>query len=147
MQGLQEQRAAHLSEAMQAYRQATGIDPSYFEAYYNLALAAMSAGDLPQALSAGESALAIRPESLDARLNFAQSLKQAHYFFDAANELTTVLAKYPNDARAHLALGNLYAQQFRQPAKAREHYLKVLDNDPRNPQAPAIRDWLVANPR
>jgi tetratricopeptide (TPR) repeat protein len=147
MQGLQAQRAAHLPEAMLAYRQATQLDPSYFEAYYNLALASMSAGDLPQALSSGESALAIRPESLDARLNFAQSLKQARYFLDAANELATVLAKYANDARANLALGNLYAQQFHQPAKAREYYLKVLDNDPRNPQAPAIRDWLVANPR
>jgi Flp pilus assembly protein TadD len=147
MQGLQEQRAARLTEAMQAYLKATQMDPSYFEAYYNLALAAMSAGDLPQALGAGESALAIRPESLDARLNFAQALKQADYFFDAANELATVLAKKPNDARAHLALGNLYAQQFHQPAKAREHYLQVLDSDPHNPQAAAIRDWLVANPR
>ena len=146
MQGLQEQRASHLPEAIKAYHQATQLDPSYFEAYYNLALASISAGDLPQALSSGESALVIRPESLDARLNFAQSLKQGRYFFDAANELSTVLAKYPNDVRANLALGNLYAQQFHQPAKAREHYLKVLENDPRNPQAPAIRDWLVANP-
>ena len=146
MQGLQEQRAARLPEAMQSYRQATQMDPSYFEAYYNLALAAMSAGDLPQALSAGESALAIRPESLDARLNFARSLKQANYFLDAANELATALAKNPHDARAHLALGNLYAQQFHQPARAREHYLQVLRSDPHNSQAAAIRDWLVANP-
>jgi tetratricopeptide (TPR) repeat protein len=146
MRGLQEQRAGHVSEAMQAYRQATQIDPSYFEAYYNLALAAMSANDMPQALAAGESALAIRPDSLDARLNFAQALKQANYFFDAANELAVVLAKNPKDARANLALGNLYAQQFHQPAKARECYLKVLESDPHNSQAGAIRDWLVANP-
>jgi tetratricopeptide (TPR) repeat protein len=146
MRGLQEQRAARLTEAMQAYLQAAQIDPSYFEAYYNLALAALAAGDLPQALGAGESALAIRPESPDARLNFAQSLKQANYIFDAANELAVVLAKNPKDARANLALGNLYAQQFHQPAKAREHYLKVIESDPHNSQAGAIRDWLVANP-
>jgi len=145
MQGLRKQSLGQLPEAMQDYRQATQTDPAYFEAYYNLALAASAARDFPEALRAGEFALAIRPGSLDARLNFAQSLKQSNYFFDAANELAVILARSPKDARAHLALGNLYAQQFHQPAKAREHYLKVLDYDPRNPQAPAIRDWLVAN--
>ncbi len=147
MQGLQSHRAGELPAALQAYRQATASDPAYFEAYYNLGIAAAAAGDLAQALSAGEFALAIRPESLDARLNFAQVLKQVNYSFDAANELATVLAKNPEEARAHLALGNLCAREFRQPARAREHYLKVLELDPRNPQAAAIRDWLVANPR
>ena len=147
MQGLQSQRAGELPAALQSYRQATAADPAYFEAYYNLGIAAAAAGDLPQALSAGEFALAIRPESTDARLNFAQVLKQVNYFFDAANELANVLAKNPEEPRAHLALGNLYARQFNQPVQARAHYLKVLELDPRNPQAAAIRDWLVAHPR
>jgi len=56
-----------------------------------------------------------------------------------------LLVTYPNEARAHLTLGNLYAI-LRQPARAREHYVKVLEIDPRNPQAPNIRDWLKANP-
>ena len=147
LQGLQSQRAGELSAAMQAYNRATGLDPAYFEAYYNLGLAATAAGDLPQALSAGEYALAIRPDSIEARLNFAQLLKQVNFYFDAANELATVLTKSPTEARAHFALGNLCAQQFHQTAQAREHYLKVLENDPHNSQAPGIRDWLVTNPR
>ena len=147
LQGLQSQRAGDLSAAIQSYNRATATDPAYFEAYYNLGLAASSAGDVPQALSAGEYALAIRPESSEARLNFAQLLKQVNFYFDAANELAIVLSKNPNEARAHLALGNLYSQQFHQKVQAREHYLKVLEIDSRNPQSPAIRDWLVANPR
>ena len=147
LQGLQSQRAGELPAAMQAYHQAARLDPAYFEAYYNLGLAASAAGDLPMALSAGEYALAIRPDSTEARLNFAQLLKQANCFVDATNELAAVLVKSPNESRAHLALGNLYAQQFHQPVQAREHYLKVLEIDPRNPQAPAIREWLVANSR
>ena len=147
LQGLQRHRAGELPAAMQAYHQAARLDPAYFEAYYNLGLAASAAGDLPMALSAGEYALAIRPDSTEARLNFAQLLKQANCFVDAANELAAVLVKSPNESRAHLALGNLYAQQFHQPVQAREHYLKVLEIDPRNPQAPAIREWLVANSR
>jgi len=34
----------------------------------------------------------------------------------------------------------------RQPVKARQHYLKVLEVEPRHPQAGAIRYWLAANP-
>jgi Tfp pilus assembly protein PilF len=97
-------------------------------------------------LTAYENALAVRPESVDARYNFALMLKQANYLTDASNELEKVLAKRPNESRAHLALANLCAQQLHQPARARHHYLKVLENDPHNLQADAIRFWLANNP-
>jgi len=92
-------------------------------------------------------ALAARPESLDARYNFALVLKRANYLADAARELEKVVAAYPNETRANLALGNLYSQQLHQEARARQHYLKVLDTDPTHPQASAIRYWLIANPQ
>jgi tetratricopeptide (TPR) repeat protein len=145
-QGILAQRARRLGEAVRDYRQATLADPSFFEAQYNLGLTEAAAGDLPAALAAYENALALRPESLDARYNFALVLQRANYPADAANELEKVLAGYPNDVRAHLALGTLYAQQFHQPAKARPHYLKALEADPRNSQADAIRHWLAQNP-
>jgi Flp pilus assembly protein TadD len=144
--GLREHKSLHYPEAVRAYHKAVEADPGYFEAYYNLSIAALASGNLPDALSAGELALAIRPDSSEARLTFAQALKQAGYLFDAANELATVLARNPDEPRAHLALGNLYAQEFRQPEKARQHYVKVLDLDPQNPQAGAIREWIVAHP-
>ena len=121
-------------------------DPTLFEAQYNLGLAATEAGSLPLALTSYENALAIQPTSLDARYNFALVLKQANYLSDAVNELEKVLKAYPNETRAHLALANIYAQQLRQPAKARPHYLKVLEVEPQHPQAAAIRYWLAANP-
>jgi len=70
-----------------AYRKATQLDPTYYDAYYNLGLAAAEAGNLQSALLAYEHALALRPDSLDARYNFALVLKQANYFRDSANEL------------------------------------------------------------
>lgn len=145
-QGVQAQQAHQLPEAVQSYRLATQADPTLFEAHYNLGLAVTEAGNLPAALAAYEDALAVQPQSLDARYNFALVLKQANYLVDAVIELERVLATYPKEIRAHLALGNLYAQQFHQPAKARQHYLKVLEVDPRHPQAGAIRYWLAANP-
>ena len=144
--GVQAYEAHRLPEALQAYRLAVQLDPSLFEAHYNLGLAATKAGNLPAALAAYEDALAVEPRSLDARYNFALVLKQANYIADAVNELERVLASYPNESRAHLALANLYAQQLHQPAKARPHYLKVLEVQPHHPRASAIRYWLAANP-
>jgi tetratricopeptide (TPR) repeat protein len=145
-QGVQAQKANHLPEAIAAYRRATQIDPSYYDAYYNLGLAAIESGNTQLALSTYEVALAIRPDALDARYNFALALKQGKFVPDAIVELQKLLAAYPNESRAHLVLGNLYAQQLHEPSKARAHYLKVLETDPRNPQAAAIRYWLTDNP-
>jgi Flp pilus assembly protein TadD len=145
-QGVKAYQAHRLSEAMRAYRLAAREDPSLFEAHYNLGLVATEAGYLTLALTSYENALAIQPTSLDARYNFALVLRQANYLADAAHELEKVLATYPNDPRANLALGNLYAQQFGQPAKARQHYLKVLEVEPQNPQASAIHFWLRDHP-
>ena len=145
-EGLRAQQGHRLAESMAAYRAATRLDPSYFEAYYSLGLTAAEAGNVDTALTAYEYALAVRTDSLDARYNFALVLKQANFLADAANELEKVLAKAPNETRAHLALGNLYAQQLHEPATARFHYEKVLDTQPRHPQADAIRYWLADNP-
>ena len=140
-------QAQQLPQAIQAYRQAIQLDPSFFAAYYNLGLAASELGNQPMALEAYETALAIEPDSANARYNFALLLEQGGYVVDSVNELERLLSRSPSEGRAQLALGNIYAQQLRQPAKARQCYEKVLETDPRNPQAPAIRDWLLANAR
>jgi tetratricopeptide (TPR) repeat protein len=145
-QGATAWQAHRLADAVQAYQKATQLDPAFYEAYFNLGLAASAAGNLPTSLAAYENALAVRPESADARYNFALTLQQANHFVDAASELDKMLAAFPNETRAHLALGNLCAQQLRRPAMARDHYRKVLELDPRTSQADAIRQWLSANP-
>jgi tetratricopeptide (TPR) repeat protein len=132
--------------AMEAYQQAAQYDPSWFEAQYNYGVMAYRAQDFRQALAAYEMALAIQPDSVNARYNFALALKAAGYATDAVNELEKILASNPNDARAQLALGNLYAQQFFDTVRARQHYLKVLQLDPTNSQAAQIQFWLSANP-
>jgi tetratricopeptide (TPR) repeat protein len=145
-EGRRAQQGHRLADAVNSYRAATQQDPTYFEAFYNLALVTTDAGNLPAAITAYESALAIRPDSLDARYNLALVLKQNNDFARAAAEFEKLLEKYPNDSRSHLALGNLYAQQLHDPTRARQHYLKVLETDPRNPQASTIRFWLTSNP-
>jgi tetratricopeptide (TPR) repeat protein len=145
-QGLTAQRSGGLAQAVSLYQQATQIDPSYFEAYHNLALATYELGKWSAALSACEVALALRPEWIDTRYNFALTLKQAGYPIDAAEELKKILKSKPAETRAHLSLGNLYAYQLAEPALAREHYRKVLEAEPNHPKASEIRYWLAANP-
>jgi tetratricopeptide (TPR) repeat protein len=139
------EQASQWVDAMQAYRTAAELDPSWFEAQYNYGVLSYRLGNQRQALAAYEMALAIQPDSVDARYNFALALKAAGYVPDAVNELKKVLAGNPVEVRAHLALANLYAQKMHDPVQAREHYLKVLDLDPNNPQAPGIRNWLSSN--
>jgi lipoprotein NlpI len=142
----QSERKADLMAAMNSYRRAAELDPSWFEAQYNCAVLAYGQKDYSRALAASEMALALQPDSVDARYNFALALKAAGYATDAANELNKILAAHPDEARAQLALGNLYAEQMRDPARARPHYLKWLELDPHNPQTTNIRFWLSANP-
>ena len=132
--------------AMESYHKAAGQDPAWFEAQYNCAVLAYRVHNLDQSLASSEMALAIRPDSVDARYNFALGLKASDYAQDAVNELKKIVAANPDEARAQLALGNLYAEQMQDPAQARQHYLKWLALDPHNPQANNIRYWLSANP-
>jgi hypothetical protein len=145
-QARESEQGSRWSDAMQSYRQATELDPAWFEAQYNYGVIAYRLRNYPQALAAYEMALAIQPNSMDARYNFALALKAAGYVTDAVNELNKILETSPDEARVHLALGNIYAQQLFDPADARPHYLKVLQLNPRNPQAPDIQFWLSSNP-
>jgi Flp pilus assembly protein TadD len=145
--GQQEQRAKRLAEALQFYRRAVSLDESYFEAHYCLGLAAFEIRNFKLAATAWQNAIALRPDSGDARYNYALTLKADGRFSEAAEQLEKLLALHPDEARGHLTLGILYADKVRDIPRARQHYQRVLQLDPRNPQADAIRYWLVANPR
>ena len=132
--------------AEQSYQQAAQIDPAWFEAQYNTGVLAQRLRNYPLALTSYEAALAIAPDSVEARYHFALALKAAGYVPDAAEELKKVIAAHPAEVRAHLTLANLYAQTLHDAAQARPHYLKVLELEPAHPQAPDIRFWLAANP-
>ena len=143
----QDESQRRFTDALDSYRRATRFDPSWFEAQYNCGVMAYRLRDYQFSLEAYELALAIEPDSLDARYNFALALKAADYVPDAVAELKKILASNPNDARIHLELGNIYAQKLRDVARARAEYLKVLQLDPGNPQASNIEFWLSANPQ
>lgn len=144
--GLSMQQIGKNSDAVAAYQRAIRADGAFFEAYHNLGIVAAQMGDLLKSTAAYETALALEPDSASARYNFALALQRGGYLRDAAAELVKLLGKHPDDAGAHFVLANLHSQNFNQPAKARPHYLKVLELRPQHPQATAIRFWLRENP-
>jgi tetratricopeptide (TPR) repeat protein len=145
-EGFKAQQEKHPAEAVKAYRAALDKDPAYYEAYYNQSLLALQIGDGKAALQACENALALNPVDSATRMNFATALEQANYPLDAANELEKVIQAKPDEVRAHLLLANVCAQKLDEPTRARVHYLKVLELEPRHPRADEIRYWLAANP-
>jgi tetratricopeptide (TPR) repeat protein len=145
-QGTNARRNAHYQDAILAYRNALISDPANFDASYQLGLTEQDLSDFPASLQYFEQALVIKPDSTECRYAFAWSLYKAHYPQDAANELEKLLQQSPNDVKANLLIATIYAQNLSQPKLARDHYRKVLEADPRHPQATAIRFWLAANP-
>jgi len=144
--GLKAQKSGRRAEATAEYQAAVKADPASYDAYYNLGLVALENGDFRLSLWAYEIALALKPGADDARYNFALALKAGGYWIDSAEQLQKLLAENPSDARAHLSLANLYSQQLQQPQLAREHYVRVLDLNPKHAEAAKIRYWLAANP-
>jgi hypothetical protein len=145
-QAVQDHRDGRMADAVDNYRQAIKLDPSFFEAQYNLGLAAYELKDLPLSLSAYETALSINPTSANARYSFALALEKGGYYTDATNELEKLLSEHPDETRAHFSLASLYADKVIKPDLAGAHYRKVLELEPQHPQAAAIRYWLAANP-
>jgi tetratricopeptide (TPR) repeat protein len=141
--GAQAGQKGHLPEALGDYQQATATDPTDFDAALALGLTAIDAGAYETALNALYRALALEEDSPNARYAFAWTLQKRGYYADAAEELEKFLAAHPDEARGHLLLGNLDAEKLGQPKEARQHYARVLELDPANPQAPAIRAWIL----
>jgi tetratricopeptide (TPR) repeat protein len=141
-QGAQARQQSHASEALDDFRQAVAADPTDFNANLQLGLTAIDTGDTTLALDALYRALYLDANSADARYAFAWTLSKRGFYFDAARELEKLLASHPQEVRAHLLLGNLYAEELGEPKLAREHYERVLALDPGNAQAGAIRAWV-----
>lgn len=146
VRGQEEQRAKRVAEAIRYFRQAAALDGSYYEAHYALGAALYEAREFTAAAATWERAIAVRPNAADARYNFALTLKAAGYYQEASDELEKLLSLHPDEARGHLLLGNLYAEQLGDVPRARKHYNRVLQLEPRHSQAQAIRNWLVNHP-
>jgi len=146
-EGRQAEHQSNRAEAMRDYQEAVKADPTYFEPGLALGLSAIDAKDYPTALDALGQALTVDANSADARYAFAWVLGKRGYYQDAANELVKLLSVHPQEVRAHLLLGNFYADNLDQVKLARDEYSKALELiDPQSTQAAVLRAWLDQHP-
>jgi tetratricopeptide (TPR) repeat protein len=144
--GYLEEQDSRLKEAAASYQEAIKADPGDFEACVSLGVVAIKLKDFGTALEALHHALALQPNSADAHYDYAWALEKKSYYEDASYELEKLVGQHPREVRAHLLLAEIYAQHLGQPELARGHYKKVLETDPKNPQATSIQIWLQENP-
>lgn len=133
-------------EAVEAYERAVVEDPAYFEAYFNLGLAALRGGNAGKALPAYELALAIQPNHRDSRYNLSLALEKLNHFRDAARELETLLKENADDTQILMRLGNLYSEPLQRPVRTREVYSHLLKLSPGSPESKTAQRWLYENP-
>jgi tetratricopeptide (TPR) repeat protein len=130
---------------LESYRKAVELDPSLFETHYNQGVASFELGILDEAMRAYERALSVNPDSVPGRFNFAMTLQKSGYVVDAAAQLHYLAKEHPEETRVHMALGNLYADVFRDYGRAKAHYLKVLELEPEHPNGTSLRFWIEAH--
>ena len=135
-----------LQDALKAYRRAVSADPRHYEARYTLGLALAESNDLPGCLAAYEAAVSLKSDAIPARYNFALALRKSGFPHDAAEQAAAILSSSPNEVRAHLLLGSLWAGELGVVPLAREHYRAVIEIEPRHPQSAVIRTWLATHP-
>jgi tetratricopeptide (TPR) repeat protein len=134
----------HLDAAVLQYQKVIAADPSLAQAHFNLGKVYLDQQQYERAIVANETALAIQPDYLNARLNYAVALQRAGYAQDAVEHYKKVLERNPNEEMAHLGLGTIYADEPATRTLAREHYERFVELAPNAPAAREVKRWLAA---
>ena len=94
-----------LEQAVDCYRQALLLQPSYAEAHNNLGNALMAQGRLPEALSSFQQALSLHPDNAEAHYNLGNALGEQAKRAEAIASYRQALRLKPDHAAAHKNLG------------------------------------------
>ena len=132
---------ANLQEAVDLLNQAVAHDPSFFQAYCQLAFAHdlfyfLGFDHTPSRLALAEAsiqaAFRLRPDAGEAHLALAKNLYQGHLDYDGAlAELEIARQTLPNDARVFELKGYIERRQGRWEESTR-NLERAIDLDPRN---------------
>jgi protein O-mannosyl-transferase len=131
--GLYVSEKGRSQEAMQHYRMALQINPSYGEAHTNLGLEIAKQGKLDEAIACFQAAIRFKPRLPSAHSNLGTALGMHGRLADAVKEYEEALRLKPDDARVHSNLANALGDLGR-PEQAIAHYEEALRLDPNSPE-------------
>ncbi|MCH9032349.1 MAG: tetratricopeptide repeat protein, partial [candidate division Zixibacteria bacterium] len=110
-QGITYERRGDWKEAEMAYRQAVKEDSLAYVSWNALAFSLQSQGRTEAAGFAYERSLAIRPDYIEASLNFGRMLESLGFSDRALSRYEGAAAQRPNDFRPHINIGNVHMRR------------------------------------
>jgi tetratricopeptide (TPR) repeat protein len=136
---------AHLMQATDLLNEAVALDPSFFQAYCQLAQAhgriyAGGYDHTPARLALAESAVRtasrLRPDAGETHLARAENLYEGYLDYDGAlAELELARQSLPNDARVYQLMGYIQSRQGRLNESER-NLERAIELDPRDSETP-----------
>ncbi len=140
--GTMEELSGRPQRAEEVYRKALQIDPSYAPAANNLAYLMLENGENNDvALSLAQKARQKMPDSISAADTLAWAYYQKGLYDFAADLLTDVVQKAPDNATYQYHLG-MVCQKQNNRAAAKKHLQRALQINPNSPAAAEIRKAL-----
>jgi tetratricopeptide (TPR) repeat protein len=124
-------RKETLPRAIEAYRHAVRLAPSWPAALINLGAALYQTCALAEARACFEQAVALAPENPTARFNLGCVLEDLDDLSGAIGELEAAVRLDPKHAEAHFNLG-LACEKNGQPLRAHAHWVAYLKLQPRS---------------
>ena len=114
-----------VSEACEAFRKATILNPRSADCFNNLGVTLKAQGRLEEAITALVKAITLKPDHAEAHNNLGNALFDQNKLEDAMRAYKKTLALVPDHAGAHNNLGNIERKQGRH-VEAGEYYVKAL---------------------
>ncbi len=121
-------RAANAETKKIYYRRAVELLPEFYEAWFNLGVAASNANSGQTATQAYQRALALRPESIEARRNLGRLYMEGDAYNDAATIFEEVVRLLPDAPQTYNDLGEAYRNAGAREA-AIEMYKQAISLD------------------
>ena len=145
-EGLRASNKGRLPEAVQAFKEASTIDPDNPFVFNYLGVAYMRMGRFRDAIDPFEKAVALRPTSATFQFNLARAYQLTKNFPKALEHYQNTVDLNPAQALAHLYLGKLYGREQERYPEAIEELTKSIALNVSNAEAPFLSEahYLLA---
>jgi tetratricopeptide (TPR) repeat protein len=142
---LQEQRS--IEEALTHLNKALEYNPAFGDAYVLKSYLYLEmAQNLPEALTAAKQAVKYAPQNPDSTYTLGLVLQRQGQYADAEKAMRQALEVNPNYSDVYLSLGDLYAEDLKDRAKAAEAYRRHLETGGQETRARAFVEKNGAEP-
>ncbi len=128
--------------AQRLYRQAIGLDPTYFPAQLNLGILFFKEGQYDEAIKECTKAVSLRPDHPSAHFHLGNAYYAKMWWEEAMVEYERVFQLDPDHIDVHFALGGIYLNRGYKE-RAVECWKKYVDLAPADsPKAKLAREYV-----